>query len=170
MMKRKTNLIIVFIGLIILSGCKVKYSFSGASISPEIKTVSVQYFVNRAPLSHPTLSQNLTDALKDKFQTQTNLIIVNGEGDVDFEGEITNYDIRPTSITAEERAAQNRLTITIKVKFTNSVEPDLSFNKSFSRYEDVGSDKSLSDVDEETINGIINELIQDIFNEAFVNW
>ncbi|MBN2520616.1 MAG: LptE family protein [Bacteroidales bacterium] len=169
-MNRKTNLIIVFIGLIILSGCKVKYSFSGASISPEIKTVSVQYFVNRAPLSHPTLSQNLTDALKDKFQAQTNLIIVNGEGDVDFEGEITNYDIRPTSITAEERAAQNRLTITIKVKFTNSVEPDLSFNKSFSRYEDVGSDKSLSDVDEETINGIINELIQDIFNEAFVNW
>ena len=170
MTNEKINLIIVFIGLIILSGCKIKYSFSGASISPEIKTVSVQYFVNRAPLTHPTLSQNLTDALKDKFQAQTSLIIVNGEGDVDFEGEITNYNIRPTNITAEERAAQNRLTITVKVKYTNSVEPDLSFNKSFSRYEDVSSDLTLSDVDEETIEGIIDEIVQDIFNEAFVNW
>ena len=132
--------------------------------------MSVQYFPNRAPLSHPSLSQNFTDALKDKFQAQTNLIIVNGIGDVDFEGEISGYDIKPKAITADETAAQNRLTITVKVKFNNSFEPELSFNKSFSRYEDISSNVSLSDIDEETIEGIVEELVQDIFNQAFVNW
>jgi len=155
--------------MLLCSGCSVKYSFSGASISPEIKTVSVQYFPSRAPLATPNLSQDFTDALKDKFQAQTKLIIVNGLGDVDFEGEITGFNISPIAITADDMASQNRLTITVKVKYTNSTEPSYSFNKTFSRFEDVSS-ASATDIDNATLKSIIDQLVQDIFNEAFVNW
>jgi hypothetical protein len=152
--------------------CTVKYSFTGASIAPEIKTVSVQYFPINTALAPQTLGQDITDALKDKFMNQTRLIVLNKNGDVNFEGEIVSFDIKPTAITAEEQAAQNRLTISVKVKFTNSIEPEKDFEKTFSRYDDFASNRNLDDVinDKEFMKGIINQIIQDIFNEAFVNW
>lgn len=155
----------VFIG-----GCKVSYSFSGASISSQIKTVSVQYFQNRASLVQPGLSQALTDALIDKCRAETNLDFVNGIGDVDFEGEIVDYNTRPVTVGADANAATNRFSITVRVKFTNTVEPDLSYDQRFSRYADYSSTLDLSQVEAQLSDEIIEMIVEDIFNQAFVNW
>lgn len=166
----KTLIIFNILIITLLQGCKVSYSFSGVTIAPEIKTYSVQNFPNRAPLVQAQLSQKFTDALKDKIQAQTSLSLINGFGDVDFSGEIRNYETRPTAITGNETAALNRLTISVRVKFTNTHDPEQDFDTSFSRYEDYDSNKDLSQVEDELIDLILEVLIEDIFNRAFVNW
>ena len=153
-----------------MPSCKVSYSFSGVTIPPEITTCSVQDFPNRAPVVQAQLSQKFADALKDKIQAQTNLNLINGFGDVDFSGEIRNYETRPTAITGNETAALNRLTITVRVKYTNSHDPEQDFDTSFSRYEDYDSSKNLAQVEDELITLILEVLIEDVFNRAFVNW
>jgi len=163
-------IILTGISIFLLNDCKVSYSFSGASISPDVKTISVQYFQNRASIVQPALSQNLTDALIDKCKAQTNLGFVNNVGDVNFEGEITDYNTRPLTVSADAQAATNRFTITVRVKFTNAIDPDLSYEQSFSRYEDYDSALSLGDVEDSLSKKIIELLIEDIFNKAFVNW
>jgi hypothetical protein len=150
-------------------GCTVAYKFTGAS-TQGLKTVSVQYFQNRAPLVQPGLSQNITDALIDKCRAQTNLKYINGIGDANFEGEISDYNTRPLTVAADARAAMNRFTMSVKVKYTNSVDPDLSFDQVFSRYEDYDSNLDLSQVEKELSDKIVEMIIEDIFNKAFVNW
>jgi hypothetical protein len=167
---KRLCLLLLIIEVVILYGCKISYSFSGASISPLAKTFSVIYFQNRAPLVQPGLSQYITDALIDKCKGQTSLKYVNGTGDVTFEGEITDYNTRPLSIAADARAAMNRFTITVKVKYTNPIEPEYSFDQSFSRYEDYDSNLDLSAVEKELSDKIIEMVVEDIFNKAFVNW
>jgi len=162
-------IVIYLIGIIMLSACKI-YSFTGASISPQVKTMSVQYLQNRASLVQPGLSQYMTDALIDKCKAQTNLGLTNGIGDVNFEGEITDYNTRPLTVAADARAAMNRFTITVRVRFTNAVDPDLSYDQSFSRYEDYDSALDLSQVEKELSDKIVELLVEDIFNRAFVNW
>ncbi|MGD0340691.1 MAG: LptE family protein [Bacteroidales bacterium] len=157
-------------GTILLGGCKINYSFTGASISPDVKTASIQYFQNRASLVQPGLSQYITDALIDKCKTQTSLGIVNGIGDVNFEGEITDYSTRPQSVSANAEAATNRFTISVKVKFTNSVQPNYNFEQTFSRYEDYDSNVDLSTVEKDLSDKIVDLLVEDIFDKAFVNW
>jgi hypothetical protein len=158
------------VGIPLLTGCKVSYSFTGASISPQVKTFSIQYFQNRAPLVQPGLSQYITDALIDKCKAQTSLKFINGIGDVNFEGEISDYNTRPLTVAADARAAMNRFTIVTKVKFTNAIEPELSFEQVFSRYEDYDSNLDLSQVEKELSDKIIEMIVEDIFNKAFVNW
>ena len=149
---------------------KVSYSFSGVNISPDIQTVTVDYFPNRAPVVHAQLSQLFTDALIDKIQSNTSLELLPSGGDVAFSGEIRNYETRPTAITGDETAARNRLTISIKVVYTNNIEPDASFESNFSRYEEYDSSQNLADVENELIDLIIENILEDIFNKAFVNW
>lgn len=163
-------LLLLPFGIFMMNRCKITYSMTGASISPEVKTLSIQYFQNRADIVQPGLSQNLTDALIDKCKAQTNLGLINGLGDVDFEGEITGYSTSPLTVAADAQAATNRFTISVRVKFTNSVDPELSFEQSFSRYEDYDSSLDLSQVEKELSDKIIELLVEDIFNKAFVNW
>lgn len=151
-------------------GCKVSYSFSGASISPDVKTISVQYFQNRASLVQPGLSQNLTNALIDKCRAETSLKFINDIGDVNFEGEISDYNTRPLTVGADARAATNRFSITVKVKYTNAIQPDFSYEQTFSRYADYPSNLDLSQVEDELSEEIIEMIVEDIFNQAFVNW
>lgn len=153
-----------------LSGCTVKYSFSGASIPLEAKTVSVPYFPNNAPMVAPSLSSTLTDALQDKFARQTKLQLVSTGGDLAFEGEITNYTSTPAAITSAETAAMNRLTITVKVKFTNIYEPQNNYNKSFSAFAEYDATSLLQDIQDTLITEICEQLVQDIFNAAVANW
>ena len=160
----------IFAGITMITGCKVSYSFSGASISPQISTLSVQYFQNRAALVQPGLDQNLTDALTDKCKSQTRLEIVSNLGDVNFEGEITEYRTMPLTVAADAYAAMNRFTISVRVKYTNTVDPDLSFDQIFSRYEDYDSSLDLSAVEQDLVEKIIEMIVEDIFNKAFVNW
>jgi hypothetical protein len=162
--------LLTVVAVLTLTACKMSYSFTGASISPQVKTISIQYFQNRASLVQPGLSQNLTDALIDKCKAQTKLSFINGIGDVNFEGEITDYNTRPLTVAADQLAAMNRFTITIKVKFTNSIDTDLSYEKTFSRYEDYDSNLDLSQVEKTLVDKIVVLLVEDVFNEAFVNW
>lgn len=163
----------VFAVFMLIAGCKtmsINYSFSGVNISPDIQTVTVDYFPNRAPVVQAQLSQLFTDALVDKIQSNTSLELVPAGGDVMFSGEIRDYNTRPTAITGAETAARNRLTIGIRVVYTNNIEPESSFESTFSRYEEYDSSQSLADVEEELIDLIIENILEDIFNKAFVNW
>ncbi|MCK5134715.1 MAG: LptE family protein [Bacteroidales bacterium] len=168
---RKSAMVLMMITMALtLQQCKVTYSFSGVNISPEVQTYSVQYFHNRAPIVQAQLSQLFTDALMDKILGNTSLNLSTDGGDVDFSGEITNYATRPTAITGKETAARNRLTITVRVKYMNLLEPDLDYDTSFSRFEDYDASKNLSDVENELIELIVDNLIEDIFNRAFISW
>lgn len=161
----------VFLVIILtITGCRISYTFSGASISEEVKTISVQYFQNRASLVQPGLSQYFTDELSDKVRGQTNREMVRDFGDANFEGEIVDYRTVPQTVSGDATAAINRFTITIKVKFTNTVDPEYSFEQTFSRYEDYDSAQDLSSVEQELVEKIVEQLVEDIFNRAFVNW
>ena len=162
--------ITVFALVIIFNSCKISYSFTGANISPDVKTYSVYYFPNRAKLINPTLSQSFTEALKEKLQRQTSLDELSENGDLEFEGQITQYDVRPMSIQKQDQAALNRLTIAINVKYTNNKEPEQSMEKTFSAFEDFNSTSSLADVEDGLVPEIIDKLNEDIFNATIANW
>jgi hypothetical protein len=162
-------LLLLIIGLTILNECSVSYKFTGAS-TVGLRTVSIQYFQNRAPLVQPGLAQYITDALIDKCKSQTNLKYTNDVGDVNFEGEIKDYNTRPLTVAADAMAAMNRFTITVNVKYTNSVDPELSFEQTFSRYQDYDSNLDLSQVEKDLSDKIVEMIVEDIFNQAFVNW
>ena len=168
-MKNIKKITILFIFSIILSSCGI-YSFTGASISPDVKTVTINYFDNRALNVQPTLSQTLTEALKDRFNSQTNLDQVSKNGDLIFEGYISNYKISPVAIQGNQTAALNRLTISINVKFTNNKDHSQDFDTSFSEYEDYESSKSIDSVEDELIKQIVDKLTEDIFNKSVANW
>lgn len=163
--------IIVFVGTgILFSGCKMTYSFTGANLSPEIRTFSVYYFPNRARLVNPTLSQVFTEDLREKLQRQTSLNEISEDGDIEYEGQITGYEVRPMSIQKQDLAAQTRLTITVKVKFSNSKEPDSDFERTFTAFEDFDSGLSISDVEDDLTLEIVKKLNEDIFNATIANW
>lgn len=170
MLRSRLNLsLVILVCVLSLTGCGI-YSFSGASISDQVKTFSVQYFQNRASLVQVGLSQSFTNELIDKCKSQTNMKYVTGVGDVNFEGEITDYNTRPYTVAADAQAASNRFTITVRVKFTNSIQPEYNYEQSFSRYQDYNSSVDLSSVEKELSEKIVLEIIEDIFNQAFVNW
>ena len=157
--------------LTVLPSCTVKYSFSGASIPANAKTVSIAYFPNNAAMVTPTLSSTLTDALIDKFSRSTRLLQVPEGGDFAFEGEITNYTSTTASVSSGDYALQNRLTITVKVNFQNAVDQTLSFsNKSFSSYADYDASQLLIDVQDQLIEEIVEALVNDIYMAAAGNW
>lgn len=161
-------LVVFFIG--VFTGCKINYSFTGANLSPDIKTFTVYYFPNRARLVNPTLSQTFTEKLKEKLERQTSLNELVENGDIEFEGQITGYEVRPMSIQKDDLAAQNRLTITIKLKYSNNKAPEESFDRNFSAFEDFDSSYSISDVEDELTTLIVEKLNEDIFNATIANW
>lgn len=163
------NFLVVLLFVIMLCSCGV-YSFSGASIPPEAKTVSVQYFPNHAQLVNPLLSNNITNALNDMFVNQTTLESVAENGDLALEGEITGYSTSPVAITGDQTAALNRLTVTVNVRFTNRYDENTNFEQSFSQYQDYPSNQDLNMVQDALLETIVNDLCQDIFNKAVVNW
>ncbi len=163
-------LLFVVLAGIVSQSCKISYSFTGANLSPDIKTFTVYYFANRARLVNPNLSQSFTEDLRDKLQRQTSLKEMKENGDLIFEGQITDYDVRPMSIQKDDMAAQNRLTVTIKVKYTNNKVPEESFERTFSAFEDFDSTRSLSDVEDSLIPEILKKLTEDIFNATIANW
>lgn len=157
--------------LAVACGYKVTYNLSGGSIPPEAKTFSVAYFPNNAPMVAPTLSNVLTEGLRDKFSRQTRLQQVEEGGDFAFEGEITNYSSTTSSVSSGDYALQNRLTITVRVNFQNNVDQTQSFNnRSFSSYADYDSSQLLLDVQDQLIEDIVEDLVNDIYMAAAGNW
>ena len=174
-MKRSTIhiLLSVILASLIFTACKITYSFTGASIAPNVKTFSVYYFPNRAKLVNPNLSQQLTqgqDGLENKLIKQTSLNQIKENGDLEFSGQITEYDVKPMNIVQGDLAAQNRLTISVKVKFTNNKDHEQDWEKTFTAYEDFDSNRSLSDAEDALVTEIIKKLVDDIFNASVANW
>ena len=166
MIKQLTS---IFLVSIFLASCGI-YSFTGASIPADAETVSVAYFTKKATNTPATLNQTLTEGLRDLFINQTNLNLTEGEADLSFNGQITKYQLKPMAIKANETAGQNRLTIAIKVKYNNSFDEKQNFESTFSRYRDFNSTENLADVEDILIEEITKELLEDVYNKAFVNW
>jgi hypothetical protein len=169
-MTSNPKIILLFIAFLSCIGCKVNYSLSGASISPDVKTINIKYFTKTATLGPPSLSNQFTEKLKDKFLTQTKLIITQQNADITLEGSITAYAITPQAIQANEAAARNRLTISVAVNYTNLKDEKQNFQSTFTRYTEYDSNKNLGSIEEELINEINDLLVDDIFNRAVINW
>ena len=148
--------------LIMLSSCTISYKFNGASINYNlIKTISISDFPIRAALVYPPLEETFTNMLKDSYTRQTQLQMVDANGDLQIEGEITGYNITPQAVGTDAYATMTRLTITVKVTFEN---------RTFSAYQDFSSDRMLTDVQDELITIICEEIVDLIFNATVANW
>jgi hypothetical protein len=147
------------------------YSFTGTSIQPDVKTITIPFFEYKALKVNPSLSSQITEALQEKFNRLTRLELVDEEGDLEVAGAVVGYDVKATAITASEQAAQNRLTVSVKVSFTNRKYPEESFpEKSFSAYADFDATQTLDAVEATLCEEIIEKLCEDIFNGTVANW
>jgi outer membrane lipopolysaccharide assembly protein LptE/RlpB len=172
----RINSLLLLITVFFLSGCGV-YSFTGASISPDIKTISIQYFYNDAGNGPPSLQQTFTEKIRDYYSQNTNLEFVDNNGDLQIEGLITGYRVAPIQVTASnsqgiaDGASAQRLTITVKVTYVNTKDETFNFqNKSFSFYADDPSNAPLTSIEEQLIDEITDQIIVDIFNATVANW
>ena len=160
----------VLIALPMLQSCGI-YSFTGTSIQPDVKTVTINYFEYLAPKVNPSLSNDITQALQEKFIKLTKLELVDIDGDLEIVGSVTGYDVKATAITANESAAMNRLTVNVKVAFIDRKYPENSFeNKSFSAYADFDAMQQLDAVEASLCEEIVEKLCEDIFNGTVANW
>ena len=153
----------------LLHSCGI-YSFTGASLSPEVKTFSIENFRNVADQVIPSLSEDLTESLKDKFIREMGLSYVDEGGDIQMDGTITGYTVGPSSIGSNETATTSRLSVTVKVHFENKVDPDTDFDATFSNYIDFDSQQELSSIQDDLHQELIEFFVQDIFNRSVNNW
>lgn len=168
--KSSLKVYVLFLSMISLfTSCGI-YSFTGASIHPQAKTVSIKTFPNLAPMVNSSLSQEFTEALQNKFQQQTSLTLVESNADYELEGEIVGYSTSPIAIQGNETAALNRLSVSVNVRFVNKFNEKENFEQRFSRYVDYDSSRNLSEVEAELVKQINEVLVEDIFNKAVVNW
>ena len=155
----------------ILQSCSVKYSLTGASISPETTSFQVNYFQNNAPLIEPGIERDFTNKLIDLLINQTSLELVKSNGDLVYEGEIVEYRISPTTATSDNRAAQNRLTVGVNVRFYDIKDPDADFEKRFSFYYDYPASVQLIGSQKDTaMEEIFERITQDVFNASLAKW
>ena len=162
--------IVLLLTLAVFSACTISLTMSGASIPENLNTFSVQYINNRAPLVNPTLSQTLTDGLKDRIQKESRLRLNEDDADIVFSGDITTYNTQPMAIKSDAVSAQTRLTISVKIQCRNFKDPKKDWQKSFTAYREYDSEMNLSEVEEDLVNQIVDDLTQDIFNKAFADW
>ena len=161
----------IFFLLIITSGSNVRYSFTGGSVPAEAKTVSIGFFNATAPLAGPQVSQQFTNDLIAMLLTQTSLDVVDNQGDLQFEGTIVGYRITPAAVQSDtESAAKSRLTMEVNVKYTNTIEPEKSFEKKFSQFADYPPESIFPDVEDGLVQLIDEALVQDIFNASLGSW
>ncbi len=174
---KKRSLLLFLAGslLVFIPSCKVGYSFTGASIPAEAETLSVERFPNNAGLGPPTLSQTFTEDLRDRFMRQTDLDLVDRNGDLQYSGSIVGYDVEPVAVQSKgksntDQASLNRLTITVKVRYRNTINEEKSFEREFSRFADFEAAKSLSNVEDRLIQEVNDQLTQDIFDASLSDW
>ena len=154
--------------LILFTGVSCRISLN-AGDAGNAKTISIAFFNNNASLVQPTLSQSFTEDLRNFFQTQSRLSLVPKSGDLQIQGSITDYRVSPVGIS-NNAAASNRLTIVVKVSFSNNLDPEKDFEQTFSRFADFPASQNLTTVEQELIKEINQQLAQDIFNKALINW
>ncbi len=154
----------------LLISCKPHVSLSGATIPPEAKTISVGFFANNTSLGAPSLSQRFSEKLKDVVSQQTNLALMRQNGDLQFEGYISDYNVAPIAIQSTDQASLNRMTISVNVKYINKFEVAKNFEQTFTRFADYKSSENISSKEPELVQEIYRQITEDIFNRAFNNW
>ena len=165
------RLIPIFAALLLLNSCGIyTLSFSGTSIQPDVNSITINYFEYKAMRVNPSLSNDLTEAIRNQFRRMTRLEQVELDGDMELSGQITGYDVTPAAVTADEVAARNKLTITVKVQFTDKKHPEEDFDKSFTAYSEYDSTSTLDAVESSLCAEIIEKLVEDIFNAAVAQW
>ena len=165
----KRRLLILLMAALAVCSCGI-YSFTGTSIQADVNTITIPYVEYKALRVNPSLSNDLTEALQDKYRKLTRLEQVDVDGDLELVCEITGYDVKATAVTADEQAFQNRLTVTVKVEFSNKKYPEDDVSKSFSAYEDFDATQSLDAVEGTLCETIIEKLVEDIFNATVAQW
>ena len=161
----------IVLSFVLVSQSCSTYTFSGASIPDEMKTISIQFFENNATLVVPYLASQFTESLKERVRNQSRLSIIRTEADANFEGRITDYTVRPVAIQGNERAGLNRITVIVNVKYTNALKPELSFEESFQAFQEFSLNQGPLQTQEQKLITVINrQLTELIFNRAFANW
>ena len=161
----------IFACAALLVSCSMQFKMSGTSIDYSVvKTISVVDFPNMAPMVYPPLAPAFNDALRDIYARQTRLRLVPQGGDLNIEGEITRYDLEPLSIQTDAFASETRMTIAVRVRFTNNTNHKEDFEETFSANDKFSSNKLLSDVQDELIRSIVAEITENIFNRTVANW
>lgn len=154
-----------------LHSCSISYKFNGASIDySKIRSIAISDFPNNAALVYPALSADLSQGIRDIYQRQTRLEVSRKSGDLELEGEITGYTLTPMAISADSYSAETKLTITVKVRFTNNVNPEESFDKTYTAYQTFEASKMLSDVQEELCALMIKDIAENIYNDTVARW
>ncbi len=167
----KTKPYILLLCTLLLSACTVSYKFNGASIDyTKTQSISIADFPNNAALVNPTLSANFSEGLRDIYSRQTRLEVLRSGGNLELEGEITGYALTPMAITADSYASETKLTMTVKVRFTNNVAPEESFEKTYSAYQTFNSNQLLTDIQDELCNTMIQEIAENIYNDTVARW
>ena len=157
--------------VLLLTSCSISYKFNGANINYQTThSISIADFPNNAAMVNPTLSNNLTEGIRDLYQRQTRLQVLRKGGDLELEGEITGYDISQGAIGSDSYATESKLTITVMVHFTNNIYPEESFDKAFSAYQTFDSSRLLTDVQDELCAIIIKEIAENIYNDTVAKW
>jgi hypothetical protein len=163
--------ILLIVVVLLLPSCVISYKFNGASIDySKTKTISIADFPNVAPLVYAPLSNTLSDGIRDLFQRQTRLEQVRRGGNLEIEGEITGYALTPMSVSSDSYAAETKLTITVKVRFTNNVAPEESFEKTYTAYQTFDASQMLTDVQDELCNTMVAEIADQIYNDTVAKW
>ena len=155
----------------LITSCSISYGFTGSAVDySKVKTISIQDFPNISPLVYAPLAQQFTESLKDKFTRQTKLRVQSEGGDMNIEGEITGYNFSPLAVSGDSYAAQTRLTISIRVRFTNNADPEKDFEKTFTAKEEFDNTNLIDQVQDELCTNILKEIIDQIFNETVATW
>ena len=168
-MKSLKTIALLLFAALLCSACGI-YSFSGTSIQPDVKCITIEPVENKAMKINPSLASTLFEQMCDKYKKLTKLEQVEEEGDLNVKATIESYQVSAAAVTANEVAALNRLTVTVKVKFVNEKHPEENFEKSFAAYEDYDSTNSLDAVEAQLCDTIVEKLIEDIFNATVANW
>lgn len=164
------RLALILAACLLVAGCGI-YSFSGTSIQPDVNTITINTFEYKAMRVNPSLSNDLSEALRTQFRKMTRLEQVETDGDMEITGEITGYEVSAAAITADEVAARNKLTVTVKVDFADRKHPDEDFEgKSFSAFSEYDSTNSLDAVESSLCAEIIDKIVEDIFNATVAQW
>ena len=166
---RQYSLVIAM--LMLLSSCSISYKFNGANINYQTThSISIADFPNNAPMVNPTLSNNLSEGIRDLYQRQTRLQLLRKGGDLELEGEIVGYDLTQGAISANSYASESKLTIRVTVHFTNNIYPEESFDKTYSAYQTFDASRLLSDVQDELCAVMITEIAENIYNDTVAKW
>lgn len=167
--RHKHILLLVF--LLVLQACSVSYKFNGASINYQTtKSISIADFPNNAALVYPQLSNMLSETIRDQYVRQTRLQVLTKGGNLELEGEIVGYELTPMAISADSYASETKLTLTVKVSFTNNVAPEESFERTYSAFQVFDATKLLTDVQEELCNTMVAEIAENIYNDTVARW